>query len=162
MFTNLIYSSEDKACCFPDRGNQAAKFSCARPQRRFPVPADWLPLHDLAELGHEPTDYEIETLSKLVERDCLIFAAEQRLLAKAKHSAAAAKDFSQKILGVLVVEVNDQSIQVDRTYQNTPPGSIGLPHRIVFIALAARLLPVPADTVVLEHGGRGIYSIGLP
>jgi hypothetical protein len=157
MFTNQRHSRQDRACCFPSLGNQAAKASRARPQRRFVVSGDWAPQQDLLEVGYEPTDQDLEAFIKQDECDHLICAAELRLLESAKSSTAAAKDFSKELLGVLIAEIND-GIQVDRTYKTTPPAAIGLPRTIVHVALAARLLPVPSANAALEYGRREFFG----
>ncbi len=158
MFTNQRISRQDRACCFPSLGNQAAKASRARPQRRFVVAGDWAPQQDLLEIGCEPTDRDLEAFIKQDERNHLIHAAELRLLEISASSASAAKNFSKEMLGVLVVEVKDSDIQVDSTHKTTPPASFGLPRQIVHVALAARLLPVPSSTVALEHGRREFFG----
>lgn len=122
------------------------------------VAGDWAPQQDLLEIGCEPTDHDLEMLNNLVERDHLIHAAELRLLKISASSASAAKNFTQEMLGVLVVEIKDSVIQLDRTHTNTPPAAIGLPHQIVHLALAARLLPTPSATAALEHGRREFFG----
>lgn len=157
MFTNQRISRQDRACCFPSRGNQSLKASRARPQRRF-VLDEWAPQQDLLEIGCEPTGHDLEAFIKQDERHNRIRAAELRLLNISASSASAAKNFSQEMLGVLVVEIKDSDIQVDRTHKTIPPASFGLPRQIVHVALAARLLPVPSSTVALEHGRREFFG----
>jgi hypothetical protein len=159
MLFNPTPSRQERSCCFPDRGNQQAKASRARPQRRFSADS-WNPLQDIAELGSEPTDQDIETFDHLIERDRAIYEAERRLVANANTATAAAKADSKQMLGTLVVEINNDTIQIDRTHRTTPPAAVGLPRQIVHVALSSRLLPAPIATAALARArlGGGILN----
>ena len=141
MFVNDSFSRFDRACCFPIRERQSLVATRARPQRRGAVCSEEDLKAALAELGHEPTPGEQETLDYLNLRDARLHAAQQKIKDAALAVIVAAAAASTAALAVIIAILQVLSSRFSE-WLVVPPGEPGHP-RLPHVCLTSRLLPIP-------------------